>query len=263
MIDCHDDRCAVQGPITMDNVVSLLERGRSCFVASPLTVDLSAVTEVDSSALSLLLEWRRDAARDGRTIRFAGLPGNLRSLAELYGVTELPKPARDERWWQRMYQNVSLVTQIGEDANDVPDELWERLRDERALFDFPAKNGKRRFQEVTDPDLLPAIRRLKRRRGGGPELLAYRDEGGWRDLRSADVNAYVKEVAGVGFSAKDFRTWHATVLAAVSVALSEAELTTVTSRRRVISAAIADVADYIESFYGCDRRLSHLVGLSP
>jgi phospholipid transport system transporter-binding protein len=89
MIACKDGRGTVEGPITMGNVVSLLEQGRSQFTGSPLTVDLSAVTEVDSSALSLLLEWRRDAVRDGRTIRFAGLPGNLKSLAELYGVTEL------------------------------------------------------------------------------------------------------------------------------------------------------------------------------
>lgn len=123
------------------------------------------------------------------------------------------------------------------------DHVW--VNGDRALFDFPAKNGKRRFQEVTDPELLPALRALKRRRGGGEELLAFRAGGWWRDVRSSDVNAYVKEVAGNGFSAKDFRTWHATVLAAVSLALAEAEMTTVTSGRRVISAAIAEVAGHL------------------
>jgi phospholipid transport system transporter-binding protein len=54
-----------------------------------VTVDLSAVTEVDSSALSLLLEWRREAGRNGRAIRYLNLPVNLKSLADLYGVTEL------------------------------------------------------------------------------------------------------------------------------------------------------------------------------
>jgi phospholipid transport system transporter-binding protein len=47
------------------------------------------VTEVDSSALSLLLEWRRAAERSGRTIRYRNLPASLKSLAELYGITEL------------------------------------------------------------------------------------------------------------------------------------------------------------------------------
>jgi phospholipid transport system transporter-binding protein len=89
MIACNGGRCTVQGPITMDNVVALLAQGREQFTAQQLTVDLSAVTEVDSSALSLLLEWRREAARNGRAIRFANLPGNLRSLAKLYSVTEL------------------------------------------------------------------------------------------------------------------------------------------------------------------------------
>lgn len=89
MIACKDGRCTVQGPITVENVVSLLGQGQEQFTAPQLTVDLSAVTEVDSSALSLLLEWRREAARNGRAIRFANLPGNLQSLAKLYGVTEL------------------------------------------------------------------------------------------------------------------------------------------------------------------------------
>lgn len=89
MIACNDGRCTVQGPITMDNVVSLLAQSREMFNASRFTVDLAAVTEVDSSALSLLLEWRREAARNGRQVSFLNLPGNLQSLAKLYGVTEL------------------------------------------------------------------------------------------------------------------------------------------------------------------------------
>ena len=89
MITCKDGRCTVQGPITVDNVVSLLEQGGEQLTSTESTIDLSGVTEVDSTALSLLLEWRRQAARSGRVLRFAGLPGNLQSLAQLYGVTEL------------------------------------------------------------------------------------------------------------------------------------------------------------------------------
>jgi phospholipid transport system transporter-binding protein len=88
MINCKDGHCTLQGPVTVDNVVSLLEQGREQ-LASASTIDLSRVTEVDSSALSLLLEWQRHAARNGRAIRFARLPTNLQSLAQLYGVTEL------------------------------------------------------------------------------------------------------------------------------------------------------------------------------
>ena len=89
MISCEGGRCAVQGPITLDNVVALLAEGRGQFTAADVTVDLAAVTEVDSSALSLLLEWRREAGRNGRAVRFRNLPANLKSLAELYGVTKL------------------------------------------------------------------------------------------------------------------------------------------------------------------------------
>ncbi len=89
MIACDDGRCTVRGPITIGNVVSLLAAGNGLFTAPEVTVDLAAVTEVDSSAVSLLLEWRREAGHNGRSIRYRNLPANLKSLAELYGVTEL------------------------------------------------------------------------------------------------------------------------------------------------------------------------------
>lgn len=89
MIACNEDRCTVQGPVTANNVVSLLAQGVERFTGPRVIVDLSGVTEVDSSALSLLLEWRREAVRNGREILFRNLPASLKSLAELYGVTEL------------------------------------------------------------------------------------------------------------------------------------------------------------------------------
>lgn len=89
MIECNNGRCTVRGPITMDNVVALLALGNGLFTAPRVAIDLAGVTEVDSTAVSLLLEWRREADRNGRAISFANLPGNLQSLAKLYGVTEL------------------------------------------------------------------------------------------------------------------------------------------------------------------------------
>jgi phospholipid transport system transporter-binding protein len=59
-----------------------------------LTIDFSAITEVDSSAVALLLEWRREAVRRGKSLNFANLPANLLALAELYGVTGLIQPFR-------------------------------------------------------------------------------------------------------------------------------------------------------------------------
>lgn len=109
-------------------------------------------------------------------------------------------------------------------------------------FDYRAKSGQRRIQEVADADLAPIVRTLKRRRDDHPELLAYRNGSGWRDVRSEDVNAYVKELAGEGFSAKDFRTWHGTVFAAVALALDGEVPGTQTARRRRIVAAVKEVA---------------------
>lgn len=77
------------GPVTLDNVGAVLEEGNRVFTQPAVTVDLAGVTEVDSTAVSLLLEWRRAALRDKRVIEYVNYPGNLKSLIELYGVSEL------------------------------------------------------------------------------------------------------------------------------------------------------------------------------
>ena len=89
MITCEGGRCAVVGPLTIANAAQLAEEGRRLFVAERVTVDLEGVTEVDSAAVSLLLEWRRAAASANRQIEYIHLPANLWSLAALYGVAEL------------------------------------------------------------------------------------------------------------------------------------------------------------------------------
>jgi len=113
------------------------------------------------------------------------------------------------------------------------------------IFDFPAKSGQRRRQGIQDAQLAGIVAALKRRRGGGPELLAFKEGGRWRDVRSDDINAYVKEATGGAFSAKDFRTWNATALAAVALAVSGAAATSKTARKRAIKRAIDEVAGYL------------------
>ena len=76
-------------------------------------------------------------------------------------------------------------------------------------------------QAMADPAVVTVVGALKRRRGGGAELLAYRTGGGWRDVRSTDINDYIREVSAARLTAKDFRTWNATVLAAVALAVSD------------------------------------------
>jgi DNA topoisomerase I len=113
------------------------------------------------------------------------------------------------------------------------------------VFDYPAKSGQRRVQEVVDLEVAEIVAALKRRRGGGPELLAYKDRRRWRDLRSPDINAYLKAATGDDFSAKDFRTWTATILAALALAVSGPAAGTKTSRKRAITRAVQEVSRYL------------------
>jgi DNA topoisomerase-1 len=119
------------------------------------------------------------------------------------------------------------------------------LREDVLLFDYPAKSGKRRVQAVVDPLVADVIARLKARRGGGPELLAYKNGRRWIDVRSEDINEYLKAATGQDISAKDFRTWGATVLAAVALAVSGEVAATKTGRKRAISRAVREVAHYL------------------
>jgi DNA topoisomerase IB len=120
------------------------------------------------------------------------------------------------------------------------------LPDCTLLFDYPAKSGQRRVQSIVDAEVYEIVAELKKRRGGSPELLAFREGRRWRDLKSADINAYVKEVTGGDFSAKDFRTWNATVLAAVALAVSGAAAQgSQRARKRATNRAVKEVAGYL------------------
>jgi DNA topoisomerase I len=117
--------------------------------------------------------------------------------------------------------------------------------DGEMVFDYPAKSGQRRVQAVVDPKASAIVAALKRRRGGGEELLAFKESGRWRDVRSDDINAYIKQATSEDFSAKDFRTWNATVLAAVALAVSGEAAGTKTSRERAVTRAVKEVAHYL------------------
>ena len=118
---------------------------------------------------------------------------------------------------------------------------------EKVVFDSEAKGGKRRVQVVGDRTISRLVKTLRTRRGGGHELLAYRNGKAWRDIRSTDINDYIKSVIGEQHSAKDFRTWNATVLAAVVLAASarDRDLATKGARARAQRDAVKEVARYL------------------
>ncbi|MDQ3669917.1 MAG: DNA topoisomerase IB [Actinomycetota bacterium] len=121
-----------------------------------------------------------------------------------------------------------------------------KLGDDYTLtFDYPAKSGKRQVRSVVDPDVYEVVTALKARRSGPRDLLVYEADGTWFDVKSDDINAYIKEVTDGDFSAKDFRTWIGTVVAAVALAVSGEVAKSKTGRKRAITRAIEEVARYL------------------
>lgn len=115
-------------------------------------------------------------------------------------------------------------------------------------FDYRAKSGKQRHQAVVDPAVLVCVRELLDRDDpGNPELLAWTDEtGAWVDMKSGDINSHLAHlVPDVTVTAKDFRTWSATVLCAVGLAVSEGVADSATARKRAITRAVKETADYL------------------
>ena len=111
-------------------------------------------------------------------------------------------------------------------------------------FCYPAKGGVQRDLDVSDPDLRRVVRALLDRRDDPAELLAYRSDGGWRDVRSTDINTYLRDVSGIDISAKDFRTWNGTVLAAVTLAAT-GPARSAAARNRAVAAAMREVSGYL------------------
>jgi DNA topoisomerase I len=121
------------------------------------------------------------------------------------------------------------------------------------VFDFPAKSGQRRVQSIRDREVRRAIEAMRRRRSGPDDLLAFRDRDGWHDVRSDDINEYIQERIGEEFSAKDFRTWHGTVLAAVELAAVGAPGSK-SGAERAIREAVKRVAEQLGNTPAVCRR---------
>ncbi|HHU09600.1 MAG TPA: DNA topoisomerase IB [Intrasporangiaceae bacterium] len=113
------------------------------------------------------------------------------------------------------------------------------------IFTFVGKSGVEHSITISDPAVIDSLNLMRRRRGGSQRLLAYKGAARWADLDAAAVNEYISEMICADLTAKDFRTWHATVLAAVALAESEEPSESVASRKRAVKAAIEEVAAYL------------------
>jgi DNA topoisomerase IB len=120
------------------------------------------------------------------------------------------------------------------------------VRGERTFYSYTAKGGIEREVEVTDRPTATVVRQLlERPADAGEDLLAYETEdGAWHDVTSGEINAYLKEISGAEITAKDFRTWTATVLMAAALAEAEPPKSR-TARKKVISAAYKQVSEQL------------------
>jgi DNA topoisomerase IB len=112
------------------------------------------------------------------------------------------------------------------------------------VFEFPAKGGVEQVQRIEDPELCRVLLTLRRRRRRADRLFGYWDGRGWRDVRSDEVNEYLRETSGGEMTAKDFRTWHATVLAATELA-AVGPAGSATARRKAVAAVMRQVAELL------------------
>ena len=120
-----------------------------------------------------------------------------------------------------------------------------QARSGRLVFDFVGKSGIEHTIEIDDGQAIAALDAMRKRRTDSDRLLAHRDGRRWVDLTAADVNDYLAELLGGDFTAKDFRTWHATVLAASALAESDEPGDTKASRQRAVKAAVTEVSGYL------------------
>jgi DNA topoisomerase I len=202
-------------------------------------------------------QWRtrRDSEKFDEMIRFA------RALPKLREYVDAQLRATDDLTRERVLAcAVRLLDRgffrVGSEQYAVENESYglATMRKEHVtldpencgmVFDYTAKSGKRRIQGLVDPDAFAVVSALKRRRGGGPELLAFKNGRSWYDVRSPDINEYLKEATGDDFSAKDFRTWAATMLAAIGLAVAGGVAATATGRKRAVARAVKEVSHYL------------------
>jgi DNA topoisomerase-1 len=113
----------------------------------------------------------------------------------------------------------------------------------RLRFRFRAKSGVMQQVDLEDATLARSVKTLQEL--PGQMLFQYVDsDGATQRVDSEDVNAYLRDASGEDFTAKDFRTWAATVEAACALEAADIVAGT-TARKRTISTAIAHVASQL------------------
>jgi DNA topoisomerase IB len=121
-----------------------------------------------------------------------------------------------------------------------------RKKGDTVSFCFLGKSDVEHSVTIDDPGTVAALAVMRRRRARpDAKLMAWKDRGRWRELDGEQVNDYVHAATGTEATAKDFRTWHATVLDAAALAETSESGDTRASRKRAVAAAMREVAEYL------------------
>jgi DNA topoisomerase IB len=208
-------------------------------------------------------EWRRrrDKAKHQRILAFAACLPTLRATAaDHLSLRGFPR----ERVLAGAVRLIDLgFFRVGNESYESAHETYGvatvlrehvQCRRGEVQFEYMAKGSILCEQAVAEEALCSLVKGLRRRKDTGPELLAFREGGQWHDVRAVDVNSYLQELSGGPYTAKDFRTWHATVLAAVGLAVSTHVPDSAAARKRAVARTVREVADYLGNTPAVARR---------
>lgn len=198
---------------------------------------------------------RRARQKFNCTLRFARALPEMRARV----TADLEGPDRDEatvlacmtRLLDRGFFRVGTETYAAQHRTFGLTTLEKRhvtiVNGDVLVFDYTAKHGQRRVQNVVDERAAEVVGVLRRRRAGGDRLFAWKDGNRWHPVSAGELNAYVRDTTGLqSVSAKTFRTWNATVLAAVALAVADPEVQdTKRARERAMRRAADEVAHYL------------------
>lgn len=119
------------------------------------------------------------------------------------------------------------------------------VQGDEVRFDFPGKSGQEWHTAIQDPDLVAALGPMLSRPDADTALAYIGTDGAWHSIAGSSLNAFLKEVTGGDFSAKDFRTWQATVVAAMHLARAFPEASTKRDRQRAVTTTARKVAEHL------------------
>jgi DNA topoisomerase I len=198
-------------------------------------------------------QWRRERDREkfDRTVDFAAMLPILRARVERDLAQDGLGRTRVLAAIVRLL-DIGLFRVGGEEYADEHETFGVaslrkehvRMQADVMVFTYHAKGDIERVVEVRDEPARRVVASLRRRRTGGPRLFAYKQGRRWLEIHAPDVNEYLKDVMGGQFSAKDFRTWSGTVLAAAALAEGE-PAPDERGRRRAVTEAVGKVAEHL------------------